>query len=226
MAFLRLWTDPSTAKKSFEASASAGYLAQRGNSKSASLSAATSMTWFEEAMAYSLWGNAANNSSKDQRSSETYLLGTRARYNLTSDHYTFGQASWLSDRFNGYKGWSILTLGYGHQILGGPVHALRAEIGPTVRYDQYSAGGNKTDLMGYMALSYQWKMTKTTKFIQALSVLGGENTTLGSETGIQVAINEHFSLKVSYNVNWNQKPPSSAPQKTDTKTSILLSYRL
>ncbi len=218
--------DPSTATKPFEATASAGFLAQTGNSKSSSLSVAANMTWFKQSMAYSFWGNAANHSSQDQRSSETYLLGARARYNLTPEHYLFSQASWLSDRFNGYKGRSIFTLGYGHQILSGPVHTLRAEVGPTFRYDQYSAGGNKKNLMLYGGLGYQWQMTQTTQFIQALSILAGENTTITSETGLQLAINEQLSLKLVYNVNWNKNPPASAPKKIDTKTSILLSYSL
>ena len=60
--------DPSTAKKPFEGSASAGYLAQTGNTTSSALSAATNMTWYQTNTAYSLWGNAANNSSNGERS--------------------------------------------------------------------------------------------------------------------------------------------------------------
>ncbi|KTS44591.1 DUF481 domain-containing protein, partial [Pantoea dispersa] len=126
--------DPSTAKKPFEGTASAGYLAQTGNTTSSSLTASTSMTWYQTSTAYSLWGNAANTSSNDERSSETYNIGGRSRYNLNSADYLFGQASWLSDRLNGYDSRDVLTAGYGRQILNGPVHSLRAEFGPGVRY--------------------------------------------------------------------------------------------
>jgi len=220
--------DPSTAKKPFEGSAAAGYLAQTGNTTSSSMTAQTNMTWYQSSMAYSLWGNAANTSSNDERSSETYNIGGRSRYNLNSYDYLFGQASWLSDRFNGYDSRDVLTAGYGRQILNGPVHSLRAELGPGVRYDDYHAGGHQTKALGYGAVSYQWQLTDTTKFIQGVSVLSsfGEDTTVNSETGLQVAINSHFALKLAYNVSWNNHPAESAPDRTDTKTSIMLSYAM
>ncbi|RWR03493.1 membrane protein [[Pantoea] beijingensis] len=218
--------DPSTAKKPFEGSASAGYLAQTGNTKSSSLAAATNMTWYQTRTAYSLWGNASNTSSNDERSSETYQVGARSRYNMTDYDYLFGQASWLSDRLNGYDGRSIFAAGYGRQILNGPIHSLRIEAGPGVRYDDFHEGGHDTQALAYGALSYQWQLTDTTRFIQGVSVLGSDDTTVNSETGLQVAINDHFSLKLAYNVTWNQNPPESAPDKTDTKTSIQLSYAM
>jgi len=218
--------DPSSAKKTFEGNAAAGYQAQSGNTTSSSLTANTNMTWYTPSIAYSLWANANNTSSNDERSSETYQVGGRTRYNMNSADYIFGQASWLNDRYNGYDGRSILAAGYGRQLLNGPIHSLRLEVGPGVRYDDYRDGGHNTQMLAYGAMSYQWQLTDTTKFIQGVSVLGSDDTTVNSETGLQVAINDHFALKVAYDVTWNQNPPQSAPDKTDTKTSVLLSYAM
>ena len=52
--------DPATAKKPFEGNLNAGYLAQSGNTKSSSLTADTTMTWYGATTAWSLWGNASN----------------------------------------------------------------------------------------------------------------------------------------------------------------------
>ena len=220
--------NPASASKPYDATASAGYLGQSGNTKSSAFTAQGSMTWFEDSLAYSLWGNAANNSSNSQRSSETYTIGARTRYNLSNDNYLFGQASWLSDRFNGYDSRDTATVGYGRQILNGPIHSLTVEFGPGVRYDDYTGGGNQTKALAYGAVNYQWQLTETAKFIQGVSVLStfGDDTTLNSETGLQVAINSNFSLKLAYNVTWNNNPPASAPDRTDTKTSIMLSYSM
>ncbi|PKH26501.1 hypothetical protein CIG19_01510 [Enterobacterales bacterium CwR94] len=218
--------DPSTAKKPFEGNAAAGYMAQSGNTNSSSATANLNATWYHNQMAYSLWGNAANTSSNDERSSETYQVGGRSRYNMDDRNYLFGQASWLSDRFNGYDGRTYVAAGYGRQVLNGPVHSLRVEAGPGVRYDDFHDGGHQTQALGYGALSYQWQLTDNTKFIQGVSVLGAEDTTVNSETGLQVGINDHFSLKVAYNVTYNTKPPASAPDHTDTKTTLLLSYAM
>jgi hypothetical protein len=66
--------DPS-AKKPFEGTVNAGYLAQSGNTKSSSMTADSTLTWYGNTTAWSLWGNASNTSSNDQRSSEKYAVG-------------------------------------------------------------------------------------------------------------------------------------------------------
>lgn len=88
------------------------------------------MTWYGQRTAWSLWGNASNTSSNDERSSEKYAVGARNRFNMTDYDYAFGQASWLTDRFNGYRQRDVLTAGYGRQFLNGPVHSFRFEFGP------------------------------------------------------------------------------------------------
>ncbi|GAB80256.1 YdiY family protein [Shimwellia blattae] len=218
--------DPSTAKKPFEGNLNAGYLAQSGNSKSSSLTAETTMTWYNSVTAWSLWGNASNNSSNDERSSEKYSAGGRGRYNWTDYDYLFGQASWLSDRYNGYQARDVFTAGYGRQIWNGPVHSLRVEFGPGVRYDEYTEGGDKTQALGYAAGSYAWQLSDNAKFSQGVSLLGADDTTVNSETALNVAINSHFGLKVAYNVTWNSNPPDSAPEHTDTRTTVTLGYRM
>lgn len=94
--------DPASAKKPFEGNLNAGYLAQSGNTKSSSLTADTTMTvWTNHCLV--AVGNASNTSSNDERSSEKYAAGGRSRFNLTDYDYLFGQASWLTDRYNGYR---------------------------------------------------------------------------------------------------------------------------
>ncbi|EJK1178448.1 DUF481 domain-containing protein, partial [Shigella sonnei] len=39
-------------------------------------------------------------------------------------------------------------------------------------------------------------------------------------------INEHFGLKVAYNVTWNSEPPESAPEHTDRRTTLSLGYSM
>ena len=196
--------DPSSAKKPFEGTVNAGYLAQSGNTKSSSMTADSTLTWYGNTTAWSLWGNASNTSSNDQRSSEKYALGGRSRYNLTDQNYIFGQASWLN----------------------GPVHSLRFEFGPGVRYDEYTDGDNDTQPLGYASGTYAWQMTDNARFTQGVSVFGAEDTTLNSESALNVAINAHFALKVAYNLTWNSEPPSSAPEHTDRRTTLSLGYKM
>ncbi|NDO80159.1 hypothetical protein CJP72_05025 [Citrobacter sp. NCU1] len=218
--------DPTTAKKPFEGNLNAGYLAQSGNTQSSSLTADTTMTWYGQTTAWSLWGNASNTSSNDERSSEKYAVGGRSRFNTTDYDYLFGQASWLTDRYNGYHERDIATAGYGRQFLNGPVHSFRFEFGPGVRYDERTDDTTETQPLGYASGAYAWQMTDTTKFTQGVSVFGADDTTLNSETALDVAINEHFGLKVAYNVTWNSEPPETAPEHTDRRTTVSLGYKM
>ena len=218
--------DPSTAKKSFDGNVLGSYNKQSGNSTSSSLAASSTMTWFQPTNAYSIWGEAANNSTDDERSSEKYQLGARARHNLDADNFLFTQGSWLSDRYNGYRSRSTLTAGYGRQLLNGPVSHLRVEFGPGVRHDEFQGGGRQTKALAYGALAYSYQLTDTTQFIQGISLLGNEDITANSETGLNVAINKNFSLKVTYDVTYNSSTPDSAPKHTDTKTAVSLVYGL
>ncbi|HFG3708475.1 TPA: YdiY family protein [Escherichia coli] len=218
--------EPASAKKPFEGNLNAGYLAQSGNTKSSSLTADTTMTWYGQTTAWSLWGNASNTSSNDERSSEKYAAGGRSRFNLTDYDYLFGQASWLTDRYNGYRERDVLTAGYGRQFLNGPVHSFRFEFGPGVRYDKYTDNTSETQPLGYASGAYAWQLTDNAKFTQGVSVFGAEDTTLNSESALNVAINEHFGLKVAYNVTWNSEPPESAPEHTDRRTTLSLGYSM
>lgn len=218
--------DPATAKKDFGGNINAGYLAQSGNTKSSSLTANTNMTWYQEVTAWSLWGSASNTSSNDIRSSEKYSVGGRGRYNLSDSNYLFGQASWLSDRYNGYHARDIFTAGYGRQILAGPVHFLRLEAGPGIRYDEYVEGGHKTQGLGYASAIYNWQFNDNAKFTQGVSFFGADDSTVNTETSLDVAINDNFGLKIGYYVTWNSEPPASAPNRTDKRTQITLGYKL
>ncbi|MFI8418517.1 YdiY family protein [Serratia sp. NPDC078593] len=218
--------DPTTAKKPFEGNIQAGYNAQSGNSESSTLLASTSLTWFNTVSAYSLWGSANNTTSSNVRSSEKYQVGGRTRYNMTDRNYLFGQASWLNDRYAGYDSRSTLTGGYGRQIFNGPVHDLRVELGPGVRHDEYRHGGRTTKALAYGAANYTYQLTDNAKLSEGFSALANDDLTLNSETALNVAINDKFSLRLAYTVTYNSEPPASAPKKTDTTTSVTLVYGL
>lgn len=170
-------------------------------------------------------GNASNTSSNDERSSEKYAAGGRSRFNLTDYDYLFGQASWLTDRYNGYRERDVLTAGYGRQFWMAR-YTVSALNSVRVRYDKYTDNASETQPLGYASGAYAWQLTDNAKFTQGVSVFGAEDTTLNSESALNVAINEHFGLKVAYNVTWNSEPPESAPEHTDRRTTLSLGYSM
>ncbi|QFG76551.1 hypothetical protein DMB90_06695 [Raoultella planticola] len=222
--FLLLWmTLP--LPKPFEGAVNAGYLAQSGNTKSSSMTADSTLT-----------GTAIRRHGRCGVTPATHrptisappknAVGGRSRYNLTDSNYVFGRASWLTDRYNGYQQRDVLTAGYGRQILNGPVHSLRFEFGPGVRYDEYTDGDNDTQPLGYASGTWAWQMTDNTKFTQGCVGVWCRDTTLNSESALNVAINAHFALRVAYNLTRNSEPPSSAPNHTDRRTTLSLGYKM
>lgn len=218
--------DPSTAKVPFKGNVQAGYNAQSGNTDSSTLLANSTLTWFRPDTAYSLWGSATNTTSSNVRSSERYQLAGRTRYNMTQQNYLFGQANWLTDRFNGYDSRSTFTGGYGRQLLNGPLHTLRLEFGPGVRHDEYHEGGRSTRALAYGAANYTYQLSDNTRFTQGLSALTNEETVVNTETALNVAINQDFAIRLAYTVAYNTDPPTSAPKNTDTTTSVTIVYGL
>ena len=89
-----------------------------------------------------------------------------------------------------------MTAGYGRQILNRCTVCGLNLVG--VRYDEYTDGDTDTQPLGYASGTAQ--MTDNAKFSQGVSVFGAEDTTVNSESALNVAINAHFALKVAYNV--------------------------
>ena len=165
-------------------------------------------------------------SSNDERSSEKYAVGGRSRFNMTDYDYLFGQASWLTDRYNGYRERDVLTAGYGRQFLNGPVHSFRFEFGPGVRYDKYTDNASETQPLGYASGAYAWQLTDNAKFTQGVSVFARKTHAELRKRIKCWLFNEHFGLKVAYNVTWNSEPPESAPEHTDRRTTLSLGYSM
>ncbi|MGM8851147.1 DUF481 domain-containing protein [Salinicola halophyticus] len=224
---LDVMKNPATAEKPFEGTAELGYHKISGNSNSESLLAGADMTWFNAPWSYNLQLSARSASDDDETSAEEYLVAGRTRYNLSTYNYLFGLARWDKDRFSGYDSQSTLVGGYGRQLLIGPPQSLTVEAGPGVRHDEYEEGGHDNVGLLYAGLDYDWQFSETSKFSQALATEASEENIIGrSETALTVAMNDTLSLKVSYEVEFNDNPPPGASSQTDTTTGVSLVYNL
>ncbi len=69
------------------------------------------MTWYGQTTAWSLWGTPVILLLMMSVLQKNNAAGGRSRFNLTDYDYLFGQASWLTDRYNGYRERDVLTAG-------------------------------------------------------------------------------------------------------------------
>ncbi len=86
-------------------------------------------------------------------------------------------------------------------ILNGPVHSLRFEFSPGVRYDEYTDGDTDTQPLGYasgyLGLADDRLTPNLRKGVSVFRRRGHHGQLRGA---LNVAINAHFALKVAYNV--------------------------
>ncbi|XOD70276.1 MAG: YdiY family protein [Sodalis sp. (in: enterobacteria)] len=202
------------------------YIAMNGNTRKFNFSNRTMLTWFQKINAYSLLVGASNNSTDGHRNLEKYQAGIRAKHNLNYDNYLFTQSYWLSDRYNGYHSLNTFTGGYGSLVLKGPIHNLLFEIGPGVRHEEYFRGGRSTKTLISFTALYAYQLTNNTKFDQKTSILAYSDITINSQTGLNVNINDYLTLKIAYNITWNNYIPKNLKKNIDTKTSLFLVYHI
>ncbi|SBT82026.1 Uncharacterized protein YdiY [secondary endosymbiont of Trabutina mannipara] len=194
------------------------------NIRNSYLAASTRITWFQQPKSFISWKKEYHNFY------DNHLLFKKCHdiafsKKIILQKFFFANGSWLSDRYNGYRSLDTLVAGCGFQILTGPSYTIRMEAGPGINYNEYQNGENTTKAIGYAAVSYSYKLTKNANFLQGLSIFANNNTTFNSETGLNIDINEHFSLKVAYNVICNKEQPE-ASQNTNTRTSVSLIYKM
>ncbi|WMQ73892.1 MAG: hypothetical protein GPOALKHO_000910 [Sodalis sp.] len=58
--------------------------------------------------------------------------------------------------------------------------------------DEYQGGSNFTKALSYAPVSCSYQLTDNTKFVQGLSLLSNDDTTVSPKTELNIDINDHF----------------------------------
>lgn len=216
---------PSDDAPVFTGQAELGYTRLTGNTDSETLLAKGRLTWLTGNWTHSLRGETFKVEEHGESSAERYLFAGRERYDLQGPHYLFGFLRWEKDRFSGYRYQTTTIVGYGRQVLTGPLHTLSLETGPGYRHDALATGEAHTLFVGYGALDYQWEISEGTRFQQELSVEGThKNITTRAFSAVTTQLNASLSLRVSHEAKNNSDPPSDAEKHTDRITAVSLLY--
>lgn len=201
-----------------------GYLSTSGNTRSSSLNSGFSISYGAGHWLHSLEASAIKSSEERATTAEAYGLGWKSEYNVTKSDFLFGRVNWRKDRFSGYEQQLSQTLGYGRRLIDRPAHVLNVEIGAGARQAELPDGTMEDELISRGGLSYQWTLSQTAQFTQAVSVeSGSDNTWLESVTALKAKVAEDLALVASYTVKSNSSvPPEKA--NTDRFTAVSLEY--
>ncbi|TAM10313.1 MAG: DUF481 domain-containing protein [Nevskiaceae bacterium] len=207
------------------ASASLGYLAVRGNTRTTSLN-------FKGALGRHVgrWGNILKgqaNYAKDSNSTsaQSWELGDTLRYNLTEKNYLFGAVSYTRDRFAAFPSRASQAVGYGRQILDTPTQMLTLAAGPGVSEQRaFDSRKWETRFMAVFDGNYVWKISDSTQFSQLVHVEWTSlNTYVNPVTELKFTIVGNLFATLDYEVRYNTHAPAGTLH-TDTLTTVNLGY--
>jgi putative salt-induced outer membrane protein len=203
-----------------------GYLATSGNSETSSINAKGSLVYAADRWKNTLTAAAVNTYADNESSAENYTATEQLDYNFTPRDYAFGAVEWNKDLFAAIRERTSETIGYGRHVLMGSTHLLDLEIGAGARQSQTNdvPRQREDDFIGRGAAKYQWNISQTATFLEALKVETGEsNTYVESVTQLKLAIVGNLYANLSYTVK-NNSETAPDTEHTDTETAVTLSY--
>lgn len=204
---------------------SLGYLAASGNTETESLNAKATLAYKTQDWKNTFVGLAAYSTEQDDTTAERYAASDKFDWNLSETDYLFGAVDWEKDLFGGIRERTTEVAGYGRHVLTGPEHLLDLEVGAGARQSELNGTGEQEDdVIGRLLGKYQWTISESSQFAQAVKVESGEyNTYVESVSELKLTIVGDLFAALSYTVKHNSDVPEGS-DKTDTYTAVSLAY--
>ena len=201
-----------------------GAVVTTGNTKNQSFKLASKASRDSVLFRHSAAFDVFRSSEDGVVSAEKLYTFYQGDYKLEGDHSLFGRLSYEDDRFSGFDYQTNLTVGYSRLLLSRPGHTLRGDLGAGVRHSAFVAGGSNTEFITRLAGAYEWQISETSRFTQALSTeIGGDSVITRSSSAITAAIATSLAMKFAVNIKHQSDVPIGR-KKTDTESSLTLVY--
>lgn len=158
-------------------------------------------------------------------SAQEYFISGQGNYKLENpDHRIFIFGSYEDNRFSSYDYQSTIAAGWSEKLWADEVSKFEYSIGPGYSFNKTSDGESENSAILRGALAYEWKMSETATFKQALSTeVGSDNTKSRSETSVSAQLMGALSMKVSLVLDHNTQVVGDT-EKLDTQTAVTLVY--
>lgn len=217
--------------KKWQDEAELSYVHTSGNTEVKTLSFTNLFKYqFTDRLASAWKLGALYGESDGDRSAESYMTDLRADYKLAKRLYAYGQTGYSSDEFAGFDHRYYGGLGVGYKFLDGPRHFFSSELGLNYSTEDYTDGTDNSFVEGRAYVLYEYAINETSRFSQAVEYLhdfdDSDNYRVNSDTALKVQINTVLSLKVGYEVNYDNAPTPTDLERTDTRfyTAIVAGY--
>jgi len=214
--------------KPWEGAGEFGFVSTTGNTDSTALNMKLNFIRNGERWRHRFSGTALMTSENGDKDNERYTMEVQSDRKLSERNWLFGAFRWDADKFGSYDPQMSLTAGYGHQLMKSENHELKGEIGAGYRkLEERVSGDSSSEFIGRFLLDDSWQVFTTTLWTNRLLVeAGSSNTFTQFNTGLAVAMNSKFAVKLGYEYRHNTDVPVDIAdsKKTDTITSVNLVY--
>lgn len=160
------------------------------------------------------------------KTSERYYTDFRMDYNATERLYYYAIAGWFRDKFSGINRRYYLGPGMGYRILKREHQFLSAEAGLHYAKEEYSDDSGNDFLEGRLLGRYEYVLNSKTIFSQIVEYLQNfdyaDKYRINAITALTTMLTDRFSLKVSFEINYNNEPTPETLKYTDTIFSVAL----
>ena len=153
-----------------------------------------------------------------------------ARYERTASEkiFWFGEAGYLRDPFKAINYLISPIAGVGYYVIKNPVRTLTVDAGAGAAIESNSVLGRTSGGALKAGEAFDWVISPTSKFTQRLNGLWKTNDFADAlyhfDAGIATTIAARAELKLSYVVDYKNRPPSGV-DKTDTALFATILYK-
>jgi len=212
-------------EKPWKFSTSLSYVNTTGNTRTEIFGSKNTFLYDWKHHALELKAKGYSSRENNRTTAENYSASEKWDWKLKSSHYVFQLGSWEKDRFAGIDSRSSLGAGYGTHLIDSPKNKLKVEIGGQHTWEDPSNEKNKKFASGRGFGEYKYIFSEKSEFAQSFEYLddfkNSDAYRITSLTSIKSLLTSILSLKVSYEVKFNNDPPLDTT-KTDTLTTVAL----
>ena len=197
-----------------------GFIQTNGNTKTTTgnLDAKAKKSWGKHEGKILLDGQYSKDSGVETKNK--YLIELNYNYNFT-DRLSFDYLlGYKSDKFSSFDYQFYTGPGVKYKAIVSDIQNLSVAGNILYSSDKYNDTGKTRDYAGYkLSGDYDYKFSKTLKFVQELSIRGelahADNYFAYSKSSIETKLSDIFSAGVGYKVDYVNKP-TAGKKSTDT----------
>ncbi|WP_457597627.1 DUF481 domain-containing protein [Hydrogenimonas sp.] len=204
------------------------YLGTSGNSDSNTLSALYSNEYQATAMDDIHFRADAYYGDKDGvKTDERYRAHIIGNHHFDPKWYAYAEAGALRNTFEGYNQQYNGGLGVGYMIFDDATQTLKVRGGYQYRYANLTTGDDEDFHYAKLGVNHDYRFNEKTELVSELNALEDLEETNDYEivfrTALKTALMANFSLKVGFEVKYDNTPVEGK-DTTDTTTTVGIVY--